>query len=187
MKDEDGNVVLEQSSNGKVWIRNEIKIGASTSTVSIGYLDKYRIAKDQNNNDWESHEVINANDKFIVYEDGSMKATDGEFTGIIYATGGKIGNMDISSLVGGIYEVVISSADGPFFKNGQGTKTLIAQLYNGSTEITEGLSYQWYRFSEPIIGATNRELVVSAEDLNEATDSATYSCEIEYNENKEVE
>jgi hypothetical protein len=30
-----------------------------------------------------------------VHEDGSMVATDGQFTGVIYATGGKIGNMEI--------------------------------------------------------------------------------------------
>ena len=35
--------MLEQSSQGKVWIRDELKIGTTdTSTVSLGYLKKYR-------------------------------------------------------------------------------------------------------------------------------------------------
>jgi hypothetical protein len=29
---------MEHSSDGKVWIRNELKVGVDTSTVSIGYL-----------------------------------------------------------------------------------------------------------------------------------------------------
>lgn len=35
-----------------------------------------------------NNEVINVNDKFIVYGDGSIKATNGEFTGTVYATDG---------------------------------------------------------------------------------------------------
>ena len=43
LKDHLNQVVLEQSSQGKVWIRDELKIGtANTSTVSLGYLKKYR-------------------------------------------------------------------------------------------------------------------------------------------------
>jgi hypothetical protein len=38
---------------------------------------------------------MNANNKFFVYEDGSMKATEGEFTGTIHATGGTIGGVEI--------------------------------------------------------------------------------------------
>jgi hypothetical protein len=39
------------------------------------------------------HKVIDAEGRFIVYEDGKMKATDGEFTGVIHATGGTIGGL----------------------------------------------------------------------------------------------
>jgi hypothetical protein len=83
----------------------------------------------------------------MVYEDGSMKATDGEFTGIIYATGGKIGNLDITSLEESSYQVAIESDTGTVFKNGVGIKILTARLYKGKDEITEGITgYQWYRF-----------------------------------------
>ena len=37
----------------------------------------------------KSNEVINVNDKFIVYGDGSIKANDGDFTGTIHAIGGE--------------------------------------------------------------------------------------------------
>jgi hypothetical protein len=39
------------------------------------------------------HEVVNANNKFMVYEDGSMRATEGYFKGEIHATGGTIGGL----------------------------------------------------------------------------------------------
>jgi hypothetical protein len=67
---------MEQDSDGKMWIRDELNIGgqsASTSMVKIGYLSNLK------NNQADIHEVINASDKFIVYEDGSMRATDGYF------------------------------------------------------------------------------------------------------------
>jgi phage baseplate assembly protein gpV len=46
-------------------------------------------------------QVINANDKFMVYEDGHVEATDirltgdAEFEGTIVATGGQIGGLTI--------------------------------------------------------------------------------------------
>jgi len=136
LKDSDGKIVLEQSSQGKVWIRNEIKIGDENSTVSIGYLKDTKIVNGSSSN---IHEVINANDKFVVYEDGSMVAKDGTFTGTIYATGGKIGNLDIESLQEGGLEVAIESDSGFVFKNETGIKKLTAYLYSGSTLITEGI------------------------------------------------
>ena len=174
LKDENDKVVMEHSSDGKVWIKNEIKIGSNASTVSIGYLDKTKELSDN------IHEVINANDKFIVYEDGSMKATDGEFTGIIHATGGTIGGLEIQQLEEIGYEVVIETEDGIAFTNGQGEKTLVAHLYKGRTLITEGItSYQWYRFSQKIEGANKSTLNVQASDLG-GLSSVTYSCVIKY-------
>jgi hypothetical protein len=130
LNDKDGNIVMEHSSDGKIWILNELKIGAGASTVSLGYLEKTK--KDTNDlkttseplykgDNLESiRQVFNAADKFIIHEDGSMRATDGEFTGTIYATGGKIGNLDIQALQDTGYEVVIESDSGTVFKNGIG-------------------------------------------------------------------
>jgi hypothetical protein len=74
-------------SNGKLWIRDELQIGNGASTVSLGYLKKTK--KDTNDlktpseplykgDNLESiRQVFNAADKFIIHEDGSMRATDG--------------------------------------------------------------------------------------------------------------
>ena len=181
LTDWEGYTVLEQSSDGKMWIRDELKVGSGSSTVSIGYLKDTKATKDKISVDFkdkdnsEIHQVINANNKFMVYEDGSMKATDGEFTGIIYATGGRIGNLEIEALPDPTYEVVIVSDSGAVFKE-DGEKTLTAILYKGKEEITKGLTYQWYRYQYPIEGANQKTLIVRLEDLD--GEQATYSCDI---------
>ena len=185
LKDMEDQIVLEQSSQGKVWIRNEIKVGSSdTSTVSIGYLKDNKATIHTSNKDFlnvpkeEIHEVINANNKFLVYEDGSMKATDGEFTGVIYATGGKIGGIDIESFTGEGYEVAIESDSGVVFKNDNEVKILTAKLYKNQEEIIDGIiSYQWYKNSNIIENAVTKTLEVAAAELE---DQATYYCAIEY-------
>jgi hypothetical protein len=70
-----------------------------------------------------------------VYEDGTVNASAGTFTGTIYATGGEIGNLKVDDLVKLGYEVVIESSLGNIFKNGQGTTTLTARLYKAQEEI----------------------------------------------------
>jgi hypothetical protein len=104
------------------------------------------------------HKVISAGNKFIVYEDGKMVATDGEFTGTIYATGGKIGNMEIESLIDPGYEVSIEVKNnaGTVFESGETSKTLVAYLYkNGSIVTTEITGYQWSKNGQDIPGATS--------------------------------
>lgn len=104
ISDDSGKSVMETGDEGKLWLKKQLNISKSNNTynIQLGFLDK---TKDNS----DIHEVFNATDKFIVYEDGSMKATegeftgtihatDGEFTGIINATGGKIGNMTIGTV-----------------------------------------------------------------------------------------
>ena len=110
-----------------------------------------------------------------------MIATDGTFTGTIYATGGKIGNMDIQTLQESGFEVAIESDSGNIFKNDSGTKILTAYLYKGSTLVTEGITgYQWYKQDELIKGATKQTIEVDASEIIEGIESATYSCAITY-------
>ena len=92
ISDDSGKSVMETGDEGKLWLKKQLNISKSNNTydIQLGFLDKTK----ENN----IHEVFNATDKFIVYEDGSMKATDGEFTGTINATGGKIGNMTIGTV-----------------------------------------------------------------------------------------
>lgn len=79
ISDNSGETVMETDSEGELWLRNRLRVGTGeTSTVSIGYLSDF---KELNNNKF--HQVINANDKFIVYEDGSMTATEAVFSGVI--------------------------------------------------------------------------------------------------------
>ena len=108
ISDDLGNPVMETGDKGKLWLKNQLNISKSKDdyNIQLGFLEN---TKDNS----DVHEVFNATGKFIVYEDGSMKATDGEFTGtihatdgeftgIINATGGKIGNMTIGDVESGI-------------------------------------------------------------------------------------
>ena len=84
LRDGDENIVMSHDSNGNIWISNILRIGNNnTSNVCIGYLpanlgDAFK----------KIPQIINANNTFVVYEDGSVKAKDGEFTGKIHAAGG---------------------------------------------------------------------------------------------------
>ena len=60
--DNDGKPVLETVDDGSLWLRKSLSIGTGTSTnVKIGVLD--------------NNQVFNANNNFIVYNDGSAKMT----------------------------------------------------------------------------------------------------------------
>lgn len=93
ISDDSGKSVMETGDEGKLWLKNQLNISKSKDdyNIQLGFLDN---TKDNS----DIHEVFNATDKFIIYEDGSMKATDGEFTGTIHATGGKIGNMTVGAV-----------------------------------------------------------------------------------------
>ena len=62
--DDDGKPVLETTDNGSLWLRQSLSIGTGTGTensVKIGVLD--------------NNQVFNANNNFIVYNDGTAKMT----------------------------------------------------------------------------------------------------------------
>ena len=187
IKDKNEKIVIEHGSDGKVWIKDELKIGNYSSSVALGILEGNKATKYdgtvKNNYDNVApeniHEVINANNKFLVYEDGSMKATDGEFTGVIHATGGTIGGLQIDSIVNPDFEVRIESSNGTVFKDST-QKTLTAILYKGSQPIVENVGYQWYKYTEVIEGATSNSITVQLEDLDGESGQATYRCEIVY-------
>ena len=62
ISDGDGNAVLETGDDGNLWLRNELHIGDSTMDVSIGQSSASDTV------------VLNANNAFIVYSDGSVVA-----------------------------------------------------------------------------------------------------------------
>lgn len=183
LSDVAGLVTMEQTSDGSLWLRKELNIGtASTSTIAIGYLG----LKEEET----KHRVFDANNKFVVYEDGSMRATDGYFQGEINATsgyfegeinalGGQIGGVSIESIVGSStdYDIRIESNSGTVFKNGVGSKILTARVYRGFKEIVNNLSYQWYKDDTMISGANSKTYSVTWTE--EADDiEVTYSCKV---------
>lgn len=168
-----GHPVMETDSDGKLWLRKRLDISSTNGTdynIGIGYLSEVKP-------DTSIHEVFNANDAFLVYEDGSMKATDGEFTGTIHATGGTIGNVTIAEVEQAAYRVDILSDSGTIFKNGQGQKVLTAELYKGDTKVTEGtFTYTWYLNDVQLV-YTTKSITVTAGSLNEVY---TYRCDVTY-------
>ena len=132
-----------------------------------------------------------ANEVVALYDDGTliakqliadgMKAKGVDIEGTIYATGGKIGNLTIAEIEQGGYSVIIRSDSGTVFKNGTGVKTLSAHLYKGDKEVTENLTYQWYKDNVVISGAVQQTIQVNAQSLDALTDNAVYSCTITNN------
>lgn len=183
-KDNKGNITLKTANDGTLWLDNKLSISRSTDSyvVELGSLGKV---------DNESvQRVIYAgtagdSKEFIVYEDGSMKATAGTFTGTINATGGTIGNLTIDQIETGIeevakgaYKVVISApSDGTIFVDSNPIN-LTAALYQGDSQVSGNMSYKWYRNGVEISGATSSTIsaIASPSDIS----TYVYTCEITY-------
>lgn len=115
-------ITMETDDSGQLWLRNYLLVGpedAISSQVRIGYNeDETKV------NDSKVHEVIHAGEEgsdkeFIVYEDGFMKASGAEFTGAVYATSGKIGNLtvgEVSSTIEDSMGIEVVSEMGTQFK-----------------------------------------------------------------------
>jgi len=75
-----------------LWLQDSLSIGGLDSTtnhlVQIGSL--------VDDHAGHGRQVINASNKFIVYEDGTVIASQGVFNGDINATGGTIGGFIIN-------------------------------------------------------------------------------------------
>lgn len=89
-----GVPVMESDNTGGLWLRDHLSISTTQQTVGdqfhvdIGYLTGYKPGYP------DIHEVFNANDGFLVYEDGSIKATSGT-----------IGSMTIEKIERTYYEI----------------------------------------------------------------------------------
>lgn len=90
IKDSHNETVMETSSAGDLWLKNRLNIGTTTNNVSVG------IGK------LEGGQVINASDKFIVTEDGTVSAIQGVFSGTINAVEGILGNGNVKISKDGI-------------------------------------------------------------------------------------
>lgn len=184
-----GTSVMESDSDGKLWVRDKLYIGTNNSNYDVG-IGNLGIASGET-----LSQVINANDNFIVYEDGSIIANNGTFkgrieasegiftgelrgatgtfTGTITATGGTIGGVSIESISDSTYSVSITSSNGTTFKNGLGSTTLTAVVRQGARIISTGNTYQWYKDNVVISGETGQTLTV---DANNVSTTAQYKC-----------
>lgn len=87
--------VMETDNTGKLWLRDSLSISSTPGTtngIAIGYLPGFKPSLDPGTPD--IHQVFNANNKFMVYEDGS-----------IAATAGTIGGMTIDQVTQAFYRV----------------------------------------------------------------------------------
>ena len=110
----------------------------------------------------KSNEVINVNDKFIVYGDGSIKANDGDFTGTIHAIGGEFtGTVKAAKFEGASSGEIIGPAIyvpskvAPNFsvdENGNVTMKGSINMSEGSITWSASSSPIRYRFSASISG-----------------------------------
>lgn len=159
--DADGEKVMETNSDGTLWLKNRLNVETNDNySVGIGKLGA--------SIEGGKNEVINANNKFLVYEDGSIKATDGEFSGTIYATGGTIGGMNIASIVSNTKRVeIISNGGFVFLSNTPDNITLTATL----NEVTGTLTYQWFKDGNIISGANSNSLIIKNSDVTSDSSS----------------
>ena len=174
-----GATVMETDDQGELWLKNRLSIETSeTNTVGIGKLGN----PTNELSPGHGERVIDANNKFVVYEDGHTKASsmhidgDSTFTGQIFATGGQIGNLTIDQVESSVYQVVITSNVGSVVKQGSNV-TLTAELLIGGVPVESELSYQWYTPNGDIDGATNKTYEIEGVNFSNAA-VLQYGCKI---------
>lgn len=110
LKDNTGATTMETDDSGQLWLRDKLRI---SSTVSIGVLETGK----------EKNQIFNSNNNFIVYDDGSIKATQGNFSG------STIGGFTIEDNKLFSNDVVLSSRGIEIRNNG------ILSILDGNTEV----------------------------------------------------
>ena len=110
LKDDTGTITMETDDSGRLWLRDKLRI---SNAVSIGVLETGK----------EKNQIFNSNNNFIIYDDGSVKATKGDFSG------GTIGGFTIEDNRLFSNDVVLSSR-GIEIKN-NGTLSIL----DGNTEV----------------------------------------------------
>lgn len=110
LKDNTGATTMETDDSGQLWLRDKLRI---SSTVSIGVLETGK----------EKNQIFNSNNNFIVYDDGSIKATQGNFSG------STIGGFTIEDNKLFSNDVVLSSRGIKIRNNG------ILSILDGNTEV----------------------------------------------------
>lgn len=135
LKDDTGATTMETDDRGQLWLRDKLRI---SDMVSIGVLETGK----------EKNQIFNSNNNFIVYDDGSIKATQGNFSG------STIGGFTIDDNKLFSNDVVLSSRGIEIRNNGilsildGNTEVFLANkaFYEKTTDITpqEGKTYYTY-------------------------------------------
>lgn len=186
-----GQTMLETNQDGELWLKKALyvqtygKTEGKDNTVSIGALG-------EDSSYSKANKVIDANNKFKVFEDGHIEGTDAHFSGgskfegTIEATGGTIGGLDIEEWKEMGFSVRIKSTAGLVLKGRTPSTTLIAEFYKGNTKVsldenshfvdTDGteyeVSYQWLHNNSIMAYANEIEVTMT----DNASD--TYTCEV---------
>ena len=159
--DSDGAPVMVTDDDGQLFLKQKLFIGPDISDTyryraQIGVIESYTEDGDVTTDDSlkDYSKIFSVKDQenvetVAIYDNGLLKADRVELTGIIYATGGKIGNMTIEDInnIGQIGKnVTIQSLEGEFFKLKDGVAspeslTLTARLSN--VQVAGDTAYTW--------------------------------------------
>lgn len=198
IKDASENIVMSTSDDGTLWLRDSLHIGTNgTNLVAIGSL-----GNPEDTSSWiegydteNNQRVFNANNKFIVWEDGRIQATDGSFTGAVYATSGKIGNVTINQVEDSVTKTV-KSVTLYYIQNEDGSVMPDVDDESWNTErplIVTG-TYLWTKaitlYSDDTSSYTiSVEYNISADDLSQTyrIDSKTEEIQKVYTESNTIE
>ena len=138
IKDGEGDAVLETVADGSLWLEKNLNISSTDDNYSIqlGYLD---LKADEG-----LHRTIDINDNFIVWEDGSMRAKNGTFSGKIEAAGTTIGNLTVEEIIGNGTRFDLISSEGTVVDITTTQTVLSAHAYRGEQDITDQFTYTWF-------------------------------------------
>ena len=140
--DVEGNTTIDAGTYVKFnheGISGEVENGTVSGKKTIFKLGwdgiKLNIPRLAQNSDGSEQEIINSNDNFIVYGDGSIKANNGEFRGTIYANSGEFtGTVKSSTLEG-------CTIDGGKLI---GSELMVGGPIKGASGHGEGNNYNFY-------------------------------------------
>jgi len=178
---------MRTDSTGQLWLDNALYVARSSSgyDVAIGALPTTG-SPSYAPNSTGAAQVFNATNKFKVYEDGSMVATDAHLEnayveGTIIATSGKIGNMTIGEVENATYKVVIESDTGTIFRPNSPDKVLTATLYKSTAVVSDGTrTYQWYCDGDDLGSSARSSTYTVVKSAFGPNAVHTYDCVITY-------
>ena len=148
--DNKGVTVLETNADGQLWLRDILHISSGNDyNIRLGYLPDYKLVGEDN---IQIHKMIDVNEKFIVWEDGSIlandaelnngsfsgkvEATEGSFTGTVHAKDGDF-HGDIFAENGYFKGNIITTGDKiAIYENDITDETQLLFGYDGSSKST---------------------------------------------------